>query len=83
MRRTELPTGDPEDEVRRGVGGWQEGRLLQEEARLLGVCERTFRRQIDRYEQDGLEGTSAPQCPLPGIGPPTPFILNEPSRTPP
>lgn len=37
--------------------GWQERRLTQEEAaRLLGVCERTFRRYIDRYEDEGLEG---------------------------
>ena len=38
-------------------GGWQGGRLTQEEAaRLLGVCERTFRRYIDRYEDEGLQG---------------------------
>jgi transposase len=38
-------------------GGWQSGRLRQEEAaRLLGVCERTFRRYIDRYEDEGLDG---------------------------
>jgi transposase len=37
--------------------GWQKRRLTQEEAaRLLGVCERTFRRQIGRYEDEGLEG---------------------------
>jgi hypothetical protein len=31
--------------------GWQARRLTQEEAaRLLGVCERTFRRYIDRYK---------------------------------
>lgn len=37
--------------------GWQEGRLTQAEAaRLLGVCERTLRRQIDRYETDGMDG---------------------------
>ena len=36
-------------------GGWTESRLTQEEAaRLPGVCERTFRRYIDRYEEDGL-----------------------------
>ena len=36
--------------------GWQEGRLTQEDAaRLLGVCDRTFRRQIDRYETDGMD----------------------------
>jgi transposase len=38
-------------------GGWQGRRLTQEEAaRLLGVRERTFRRYIDRYEEDGLQG---------------------------
>jgi len=37
--------------------GWQEGRLSQEEvARLLGVCERSFRRYLNRYEEAGLEG---------------------------
>ncbi len=37
--------------------GWQAGRLRQEEAaQLLGVCERSFRRYIDRYEEDGLQG---------------------------
>lgn len=36
---------------------WQDRRLTQEEAaRLLGVCERTFRRHIERYEEAGLEG---------------------------
>jgi transposase len=38
-------------------GGWQQGRLTQwEAARLLGVCERSFRRYIYRYEEEGLEG---------------------------
>lgn len=37
--------------------GWDRGRLTQEEAaRLLGVCERTFRRYIVRYEEQGMEG---------------------------
>ena len=36
---------------------WSIKRLTQEEAaQLLGVCERTFRRYIDRYEEAGLEG---------------------------
>ena len=38
-------------------GGWQKGRLSQEEAaQILGVCDRTFRRQICRYEENGLSG---------------------------
>lgn len=37
--------------------GWQEKRLTQEQAaQLLGLCERSFRRYIDRYEEAGLEG---------------------------
>lgn len=57
MRRTELL-----QEVRRMrfeevYGGWQERRLTQEEAaRVLGVCQRTFRRLVNRYEDCGLEG---------------------------
>jgi predicted DNA-binding transcriptional regulator YafY len=39
--------------------GWQDRRLTQEEAaRLLGVCERTLRRYIDRSEEAGLRGLS-------------------------
>ena len=38
-------------------GGWTESRLTQEEAaRVLGVCARTFRRWIDRYQEEGLDG---------------------------
>lgn len=38
-------------------GGWSERRLTQEEAaRLLGVCERTFRRYLDRFHEAGVEG---------------------------
>ena len=37
--------------------GWSEGRLSQAEAALiLGQCERSFRRHIERFEADGLEG---------------------------
>ncbi len=37
--------------------GWQEGHLTQEDAaRLLGVCDRTFRRQIGCYEANGMDG---------------------------
>ena len=57
MKRTELL-----QEIRRMrfeelYGGWRKGRLSQEEAaQILGVCNRTFRRQICRYEENGLEG---------------------------
>ena len=37
--------------------GWNAGRLTQAEAaRILGVCERSFRRYLGRYEADGLDG---------------------------
>ena len=37
--------------------GWNEGRLTQgEAATLLGVCERSFRRYLVRYEAEGLDG---------------------------
>lgn len=38
-------------------GEWRRRRLTQEEAaRILGVSDRTFRRYIHRYEEEGLEG---------------------------
>jgi hypothetical protein len=37
--------------------GWQAGRLTQAEAaRLLGMCERSFRRYLARYEESDLAG---------------------------
>ena len=37
--------------------GWTEGRLSQGDAALLlGQCERSFRRHIERYQADGLDG---------------------------
>jgi hypothetical protein len=37
--------------------GWSQGRLRQAEAALiLGQCERSFRRHVERYRADGLEG---------------------------
>ena len=57
MRRTELLQEIRKMRFKEAHGGWKEGRLNQEEAaRLLGVCSRTFRRQIDRFEEGGLEG---------------------------
>jgi len=37
--------------------GWNTGRLTQAEAaQILGMCERSFRRYLARYEADGAEG---------------------------
>lgn len=36
---------------------WNKRSITQEEAaQMLGVCERTFRRYLSRYEEEGLEG---------------------------
>ena len=57
MKRTEWLQETRKKRFEEAYGGWQQGRLTQEEAaRLLGVCERTFRRHIDRYEDEGLDG---------------------------
>jgi len=57
MNRTELLQEIRKMRFEEAYTGWQGGHLRQEEAaRLLGVCERTFRRYIDRYEEEGLEG---------------------------
>lgn len=57
MKRTQVLQEVRLMRFKEAYGSWQEGRLtLGEAARLLGVCERTFRRHIDRYEGDGLQG---------------------------
>lgn len=57
MKRTEWLQETKKMRFEEAYNGWQEKRLTQEEAaRLLGVCERTFRRYIDRYLDEGLEG---------------------------
>lgn len=57
MKRSEWLQETRKMRFEEAYGGWQKGRLTQEEAaRLLGVCERTFRRYIDRYEEEGLDG---------------------------
>lgn len=57
MRRTELMQEIRKMRFEEAYEGWTESRLTQEEAaRLLGVCGRTFRRYINRYEDNGMEG---------------------------
>jgi len=57
MRRTEWLQETRKMRFEEAYGGWQTRRLTQEEAaKLLGVCERTFRRYLDRYEEEGLDG---------------------------
>ena len=57
MRQTEVLQEVRIMRFKEAYGGWQKSNLTQiEAARLLGVCERTFRRYINRYEEKGLEG---------------------------
>ena len=57
MRRTEVLQEIRKMRFEEVYRGWTEKRLSQQEAaRLLGVCDRSFRRFIDRYEEAGLEG---------------------------
>ena len=57
MRRTEILQEIRKMRFEEAYGVWTEGRLTQEEAaRILGVCDRTFRRYVDRYEERGLDG---------------------------
>lgn len=59
MRTAELRQEIRKMRFQEAYAGWQASRLTQEEAaRLLGVHERTFRRYIDRYEEEGLAGLS-------------------------
>lgn len=57
MRRTEWLQETRLMRFEEAYEGWTGSRLTQEEAaQLLGVCPRTFRRYIDRYEEEGLDG---------------------------
>lgn len=56
MRRTELLQEVRQMRFEEAHGGWKRGSLTQEEAaRILGVCDRTFRRYVERYDDGGLE----------------------------
>ena len=57
MKPTELLQEIRKMRFEEAYDGWDSGTLTQEEAaRLLGVCERTFRRYINRYHESGLQG---------------------------
>lgn len=59
MRRTEMLQEIRRMRFEEVYFGWSERRLNQEEAaRVLGVCDRTFRRYVNRYEDKGFEGLS-------------------------
>lgn len=57
MKRSELLQEVRKMRFEEAYEGWKRGRLTQEEAaRLLGVCDRTYRRYLVRYEEQGMEG---------------------------
>jgi len=57
MRRTEMLQEIRKMRFEEVYFRWSESRLTQEEAAMiLGVCDRTFRRYIDRYDEGGMEG---------------------------
>jgi transposase len=57
MKRTQLLQETRKMHFEEILNLWTESRLTQEEAaRMLGVCDRTFRRYVDRYHENGLDG---------------------------
>jgi hypothetical protein len=57
MKRTEMLQEIRIMRFQEAYEGWHKGRLSQEEAaRILGICQRSFRRYRDRYEGKGMEG---------------------------
>lgn len=59
MRRTEVLQEIRRMRFEEAYYGWSEDRLTQgQAAEILGVCARTFRRYIHRYEDFGIEGLS-------------------------
>jgi len=57
MRRTEILQEVRKMRFEDIYETWTEKRVTQEQAAMmLGICARTFRRYIDHYEEDGMEG---------------------------
>lgn len=57
MNRTELQKEIRTMRYEETFSHWTEGRLTQEKAaRILGFHERTFRRYVNRYQDNGLDG---------------------------
>ncbi len=57
MRRTEMLQEIRKMRFEETYSVWTEGSVSQEEAaRILGISSRTFRRYVNRYEEDGVEG---------------------------
>ena len=67
MKRAEWLQETRKMRFKEAYDGWQSGRWIHEKAPLLlGVCERTFGRHIDRFEDEGLDGIDRQEA-EPGI----------------
>ena len=56
MKRTEWLQEAKKMRFEEAYGGYRRGSLTQSEAALLlGVCDRTFRRYMSRYDEGGLD----------------------------
>ena len=57
MRQMELLQEIRKMRFEEAYEGWSEGRLTQAAAaQILGMCERSFRRYLSRYDSEGLDG---------------------------
>ena len=57
MKRTEMLQEIRKRRFKEAYDGWQEGPTKSEvAARILGICDRSFRRYVYRYEDHGMEG---------------------------
>ncbi|MBU0974031.1 MAG: helix-turn-helix domain-containing protein [Proteobacteria bacterium] len=57
MKRAQVLQEIRKMEFERLYTGWRSKKLTQEQAaRILGVSDRTFRRYIYRYDDEGIEG---------------------------
>jgi len=56
MRKAELLQEIRKMRFEESFSIWTEGRITQEAARMLNVTPRTFRRYVDRYQENGLDG---------------------------
>ncbi|MDP8257695.1 MAG: helix-turn-helix domain-containing protein [Candidatus Alcyoniella australis] len=57
MRRTQMLQEIRKMRFEKVLSTWTERKITQDEAALmLGVCSRTFRRYIHRYEDSGVQG---------------------------
>ena len=56
-----VTTGDQEDKIVEAYEGYRRGSLTAiGRALLLGICDRTFRRYMNRYDKDGIKGLPKP-----------------------